>query len=74
LKVAEEIYLMGLPKPGRFDPDKHEKFVQERFAEEARRRARYDAFDALVDMALDGQITLQEAITEFELDEKESQQ
>jgi hypothetical protein len=47
-----------------FDNEKHEQLVAERYE----RIASYGAFDKLVDMALDGQISLSEAISEFKID------
>lgn len=44
-----------------FDPEQHEKEVAERFA----RLAKYDAFDRLIDLALIGQVTLEDAIQAF---------
>lgn len=48
-----------------FNPEEHEKFVSQRFIEEAKRRSRIEAFDRFVDLALDGVITLDQAITGF---------
>jgi hypothetical protein len=47
-----------------FDHEKHEQRLAERY----RRLSQYDAFDKLVDLALDGQISLSEAISEFKTD------
>lgn len=53
-----------------FDYEEHERQVSERYAQ----LAKYDAFDQLVDMALDGVITIDEALAgfkyEFETQEK----
>lgn len=51
-----------------FNADKHEAAVAERY----RRIARYEAFDTLVDMAMDGVITLDQAKTEWEAEEAEA--
>lgn len=40
-----------------FDFDEHERQIAERY----RQLARYEAFDKLVDLALDGVITMEEA-------------
>ena len=57
----------GEQSGGDFDFTAHERMVAERYA----RLARYDAFDALVDMALDGVITMADAKKEWEADEEE---
>lgn len=44
-----------------FDNDKHEAELAERY----RQLAKIDAFDRFVDMALDGVITMEEAIQGF---------
>jgi len=49
----------------KFDSDKHDAFVSERFKREAERRNRVDAFDKFVDLALDGVITMEQALTGF---------
>lgn len=49
-----------------FDNDAHELRVAERF----RQLARYDAFDQFVDLALDGVIEMDEAISAYVEDEK----
>lgn len=52
---------MGKPeKP--FNNDEHEKRVAERYV----KLARYDAFDKLVDMALDGVVEMRDAQTAWE--------
>lgn len=49
-----------------FDPAKHEADLAEKY----RRLAKYDAFDKLIDMALDpnSPVTQEEAIAEFRKD------
>lgn len=44
-----------------FDNEAHERAVAERY----RRLAMYDAFNTFVDLALDGTITLEQALTAF---------
>jgi hypothetical protein len=49
---------------GEFDPTAHERDVSERFAQ----LGKYALFDELIDMHLDGQCSLPEAIGQFEHD------
>lgn len=49
-----------------FDQNKHDQEVAERY----RQLARFDAFDKFIDMALDGKMTMGEALAEFEADER----
>lgn len=44
-----------------FDPEAHEEWVSARY----RRIAMFDAFDKFMDLALEGVITREEAITAF---------
>ncbi len=48
-----------------FSFEAHEKMLSERYVQ----LARYEAFDKLIDMALDGVITLEEAQTAWESEE-----
>lgn len=48
-----------------FDNEAHEVFVSRRFIEEAERKNRLAAFDKFVDLALDGVITMDEALQGF---------
>lgn len=48
-----------------FDFDKHEAMLAARYEQ----LAKYDAFDKLVDMALDGVITMDEAKIAWEMEE-----
>lgn len=47
-----------------FDPVAHERDVSERFAQ----LGKYALFDELIDLHLDGQCTLEEAVSQFEHD------
>lgn len=48
-----------------FDNEAHEVFVSQRFIEEALRKNKLAAFDKFIDLALDGVITMDEAILGF---------
>lgn len=48
--------------PPEFDSESHEQMLATRYEQ----LARYEAFDKLIDMALDGQITMAEAKTAWE--------
>lgn len=48
-----------------FDFETHERMLADRYAQ----LARYEAFDRLVDMALDGVISMQDAKTAWETEE-----
>lgn len=48
-----------------FDPEAHDTFVSERFLLEAQRRSKLEAFDKFIDLALDGVITMEQAIQGF---------
>lgn len=48
-----------------FDNDAHNAFISERFAAETERRDRLAAFDKFVDLALEGVITMDEALKAF---------
>lgn len=56
---------MGKNKEPGFDFDEHERQIAERYLQ----LARYEAFDKLVDMALDGVITMDQAKTAWESEE-----
>lgn len=58
-----------MPQP-EFDPEEHERQVNERYAQ----LSRYESFDMLVDMALDGVITMEEAKTEWLASEAEAEE
>lgn len=47
-----------------FNPEQHEAEIAEKFA----RQARYDLFDELIDFALDGVVTLDEAVKQYKHD------
>lgn len=53
-----------------FDPEQHEADIAEKY----RRLAKYDAFDKLVDMALDVEcpVTMPEALAQFQEDYAEN--
>jgi hypothetical protein len=51
----------------KFDEEAHNNAINERY----RQLARFDAFDKLVDMALDGVITLEQAQVAWESEEIE---
>lgn len=50
------------------EPSQHEITI----AEEYERLFTYEAFDRLVDMALDGQITIEEAVRQYRADMEDS--
>lgn len=48
-----------------FDPEQHEKMVAQAWLDYYERDARIEAFDKFIDLALDGVITMDEAIKGF---------
>lgn len=48
-----------------FDPEQHEKQVEQAWMNYYRREAQIDAFDKFIDLALDGVVTMDEAIQAF---------
>ena len=54
-----------------FDPEAHEKFVRSLHAEQPENYAqlqRYALFDELIDFALDGVVTIDEAVAQYKHD------
>jgi hypothetical protein len=58
------VYTGDMGEKPTFDNDEHERLLSERYAQ----LAMFDAFDALVDMALDGVITMEQAETAWKND------